>query len=53
MTKPLSEQLRMLLRHMKQRCLERHEAFAECEQGFAQRRDTLAGNWAETRPAAG
>jgi len=49
MTIPLSEQLRALLRHMKQSSLARHEAFNRCEQGFAQRQESLDKTGQETR----
>ena len=45
MANSLIEQLRALLLDMKQRSLERHKTFAECEDGFAKRRDILDESW--------
>jgi hypothetical protein len=45
----LIEQMRALLRDMKQRSLDRHKAFAECEDGFVKRRDILEQSWASSR----
>ena len=48
MATSIIDQLRDLLRDAKQRSLERHRAFAECEDGFAKRLDVLERSWQAT-----
>ncbi len=46
---PLIEQLRHLLRQVRQRAQARHDAYVTCEEGYASRRDVLEQTWNDTR----
>jgi energy-coupling factor transporter ATP-binding protein EcfA2 len=49
MANSLIDQLRALLLEMKERSLQRHQAFTECEEGFARRSDVLEKSWQLSR----